>query len=76
MTDPLSTTLISLTTREREILSLVARGFSSKQIADQLHISGNTVANHRKNMLAKTGTSSSAQLIFIYNNCSEIKNSH
>jgi DNA-binding CsgD family transcriptional regulator len=44
-----------LTNREKEILSCIAEGLSSKQIAGKLFISEFTVANHRKNMLAKNG---------------------
>lgn len=67
MNDPLSIHALSLTQREREILSLVARGYSSKQIAHQLKISDNTVSNHRKNMLARNAAKSSAELVFLYN---------
>ena len=57
-----------LTQREKEILSLIALGLGSKQIADRLIISENTVANHRKNMLCKTGAKSSAELIYLIKN--------
>jgi DNA-binding CsgD family transcriptional regulator len=56
----------SLTDREKEILAFIANGFSTKQIADRLHISPNTVANHRKNMLAKTRAKNSTELV-LYN---------
>ncbi len=46
-----------LTDREVEVLKLVASGASNQQIADALFISINTVANHVKNILSKTGTS-------------------
>lgn len=42
-----------LSTREIEILGLMAKGLPSKQIADQLFISINTVNNHRANILRK-----------------------
>jgi DNA-binding CsgD family transcriptional regulator len=54
---------VRLTNREKEILSCIAEGLSSKQIAGKLFISENTVANHRKNMLAKMGARSSAELV-------------
>lgn len=60
-----STYGIRLTTREKEILSCIASGLSSKQIAGKLFISINTVANHRKNMLAKMGARNSAELVRI-----------
>jgi len=52
-----------LTLREKEVLNFIAQGFSSKQIAAQLYISENTVANHRRNMLRKQGAKSSAELV-------------
>jgi DNA-binding CsgD family transcriptional regulator len=52
-----------LSRREKCILTMMADGLSSKQIAGKLHISENTIANHRKNMLRKTSTGNVAQLI-------------
>ncbi len=43
-----------LTERELELLQLVALGLSNKAIAQQLHISENTVKYHMKNILQKT----------------------
>ena len=42
-----------LTTRELEVLRLVARGMSNKDVAEQLFISENTVKNHVRNILEK-----------------------
>ncbi len=53
----------SLTLRERQIISGLAEGLTSKQIAVNLGISFHTVNTHRQNMLAKTGCKSSAELI-------------
>ena len=47
-----------LTDREREILELVATGASNRQIAQQLHISSNTVKVHLRNIFEKLGVSS------------------
>ena len=52
-----------ITNREKEILMYLATGLSSKQIADKLKISINTISNHRKNMLSKTNCKSSAELM-------------
>jgi DNA-binding NarL/FixJ family response regulator len=43
-------------TREAEILQLVAQGCSNHEIADRLRISRNTVRNHVINLLEKLGT--------------------
>jgi DNA-binding NarL/FixJ family response regulator len=52
-----------LTSREKEVLQLVAKGFSSKQIAHELSISRHTVESHRKNLLQKLKASNVAELI-------------
>ncbi len=44
-----------LSEREREVLTLVAQGLSSSEIANRLHISLHTVQAHRKNITAKLG---------------------
>lgn len=43
----------SLTSREKEILRLMALGKNSEEIAETLHISGMTVSTHRRNVKAK-----------------------
>lgn len=45
----------NLTSREIDVLKLVARGQSNKQIADRLSISMHTVISHRKNITRKLG---------------------
>jgi DNA-binding NarL/FixJ family response regulator len=58
-----------LTDREREILKLIAKEFSNRDIADQLFISERTVETHRKNIFRKTKTNSLVGLIkFAYAN--------
>lgn len=47
-----------LTGRELEVLSLVGEGKTSKEIADDLFISENTVRNHVRNILDKLGMKS------------------
>lgn len=54
----------SVTLREAQILSFMARGNSSKQIADNLFISEHTVLSHRKNLLRKLDARNTAHLIF------------
>lgn len=52
-----------LTSREVEILRLVAKEYNSRQIAEILFISERTVETHRKNILKKTGASNLVGLI-------------
>ena len=51
-----------LSERERDVLILVAKGLSNKEIADRLNISIHTVMSHRKNITHKTGIKSVAGL--------------
>ncbi len=53
----------ALTPREKEILKALIAGYPSKQIAGLFNITKETVDRHRKNMLAKTGVKSSAELV-------------
>lgn len=46
-----------LTEREREVLALVARGYTNKQIADKLYVSEKTARNHVSHILEKLGLS-------------------
>ncbi|MBO7636502.1 MAG: response regulator transcription factor [Paludibacteraceae bacterium] len=47
-----------LSQREKEVLVLVAKGFTNKEIADQLNISIHTAIAHRKNITSKTNIKS------------------
>ena len=51
-----------LSTREREVLQLVAEGNSSAQIAARLHLSERTIESHRKRIMDKLGLRSIAEL--------------
>jgi DNA-binding CsgD family transcriptional regulator len=48
---------------ELKVLELLANGEKSKDIAEQLHISPHTVDTHRRNMLRKTKSSNTQNLI-------------
>jgi DNA-binding NarL/FixJ family response regulator len=52
-----------LTSREIEILQLVAREFSNIQIGEKLFISPKTVETHRKNMMKKLGVKNTMGLV-------------
>ena len=49
-----------LTAREVEVLILLARGMSNRQIAERLVITPKTAGNHVEHIYAKTGASSRA----------------
>jgi len=53
----------NLTTRELEIIRLVATGLNSIQIGEKLHISRHTVDTHRRAILEKTACKNTAELI-------------
>lgn len=52
-----------LTDREREILKLISREYTNRDIAEELFISERTVETHRKNIFRKTGTNNMVGLI-------------
>ncbi len=52
-----------LSPREKEILSLMAEGYSNKDIAEKLVISPSTVNSHRRNLMSKLGLNNRHELI-------------
>lgn len=52
-----------LTAREQEILHYIANGYSSEEISEELSLSHHTIKTHRKNILQKTQTKNSSELI-------------
>jgi DNA-binding NarL/FixJ family response regulator len=57
------TELPILTPREKEILELIAEGYTNPQIAAKIFLSQFTVDSHRKNLLAKLNVKNTASLI-------------
>jgi DNA-binding NarL/FixJ family response regulator len=49
--------------REKEVLELLAKGYSTKDIAKQLFITEKTVETHRKNMAKKANVKNTAELV-------------
>jgi len=54
---------IPLTGRENQILSMICRGMSRKEIASELRISYRTVRNHMSSVLAKLDVDSSIKAV-------------
>ncbi|MGY5356066.1 LuxR C-terminal-related transcriptional regulator [Wenyingzhuangia sp. IMCC45467] len=52
-----------LSNREKDVLRLLALNYTSKEIADKLCISSHTVDGHRRNIIKKTGLSSTGEII-------------
>jgi len=61
-TDPFS----ELTSRERELLTALANGWTNLQIASRIGISRNTVKYHLKNLYDKLGVSNRAMAVALY----------
>jgi two-component system response regulator NreC len=55
--------LDGLTTREQEVLSLLAEGLSNDEIGESLKISKHTVARHRENLMRKLELHSRSELV-------------
>lgn len=53
----------TLSARERQILALLAQGLTSKEIAQRISISANTVDNHRARLLSKLNVNNTASAI-------------
>ncbi|EAQ80271.1 response regulator [Blastopirellula marina] len=59
----LSSTLGALTDRELEIFELIGLGMASREIAERLHLSGNTIDTYRERIKKKLGFHSGAELL-------------
>lgn len=53
----------ALTAREQEVMTLLAQGLPTTQVADKLFISPKTVENHRSNIMRKLGLHSTFELV-------------
>ncbi len=52
-----------ISAREKQVLQLIADGFSSKEIAERLFISNHTAISHRKNLIEKFKVKNTAHLV-------------
>ena len=55
--------MFTITIKERQVLSLVAMGLTTKEIADRLSLSHHTIESHRKNLLRKWEAKNSVELV-------------
>jgi DNA-binding CsgD family transcriptional regulator len=60
---PLIADTYGFTERERRVTELVAQGYSTSEIADQLHLAAYTIQDHLKSIFEKSGTSSRGDLV-------------
>ena len=60
---PFSCEPISLSSRELEIIQLIAKGLTSKEMSEKLFISYHTINTHRKNILKKLDVKGTPELI-------------
>lgn len=54
---------IQLTNREYDVLLAISKGLQTREIAELLHVSVNTVESHRKNLFFKLGVRNSVELV-------------
>jgi len=62
-TPPPATPIDQLSNRELQVLRLIGRGLSSRQVADTLHLSVKTVEAHRQRIKHKLDLATGAQLV-------------
>jgi len=55
--------IASLSARERQVITLVVRGFSSARIGEALHLSPKTVDSYRSRLMSKVGVSDLTALV-------------
>jgi two-component system NarL family response regulator len=55
--------LAALTPRERQVLTCLAEGAGRREVAEQLHLSANTVRTHLQNLMAKLGVHSTLEAV-------------
>jgi two-component system response regulator NreC len=53
----------ALTQRETDVLLLLARGYTNRQIAQELHLSPRTIEGYRSNLVSKLGTKSRVEMM-------------
>lgn len=54
-----------LTDRERDVLTLIARGLTTQEIGNQLHVSPNTIKSHTRTLFGKLGVHNRVQALAV-----------
>jgi DNA-binding NarL/FixJ family response regulator len=54
---------MNVSKREKDIIKLIAMGFSNKEIGEKLFLSTHTVSTHRKNIMSKLGVNNAAGVV-------------
>ena len=54
----------NLSSREKEILAYIVKGFNNKQISELIYLSENTIKTYRKRLMIKIGAKNAADLVF------------
>jgi DNA-binding NarL/FixJ family response regulator len=52
-----------LTLREMEVLQAIAKGFNTREIAELLYVSNNTIETHRKSLMSKLEARNAVDLV-------------
>lgn len=73
-TTAISERLDALTSRERQVLELVVRGYLNKQIAGELGVVEQTVKVHRGRVMRKMGAQSVADLVRVMERIGRVSN--
>lgn len=53
----------NISSREKDVIRLLAKGYDTKNIAEELHLSVHTVSTHRKNILQKSSCTNTTELV-------------
>jgi DNA-binding CsgD family transcriptional regulator len=61
--DDVQLTALAITARELEVLERIAEGLSTREIADRLHVSENTVKTHASRVFDKLGATRRTQAV-------------
>jgi len=70
---PLFDSVVTITQRESEVLTLICDEYTNGEIAEKLSLSMRTVEGHRNNLLSKTGAKNTAGLV-IFAICNKLVN--